>query len=125
MKRALIVSLVVLIMAVAVFSIAAEKSKLSLKAGDERYVCNCGERCACNTISMNAGKCTCGTDMVKAKVVKVEKGKADFKADGWQKERSFKTIGKYACNCSPECKCGTISQNPGKCTCGSEMKKVE
>jgi hypothetical protein len=70
------------------------------------------------------GKCTCGNDMVKAKVVKIEKGKADFKAEGWQKERSFKIIGKYACNCSPECKCGTISQNPGKWTCGSEMKKV-
>jgi hypothetical protein len=124
MKRALIISLVVLIMAVAVFSLAAEKSKLSLKVGDERYVCNCGEKCACNTISMNQGKCTCGNDMVKAKVVKVEKGKADFKAEGWQKERSFKTIGKYACNCSPECKCGTISQNPGKCTCGTEMKKI-
>jgi hypothetical protein len=124
MKRALVVTSIVLIMAVAVFSLAAEKSKLSLKVGDERYVCNCGEKCACNTISMNPGKCTCGNDMVKAKVVKVEKGKADFKAEGWQKERSFKTIGKYACNCSPECKCGTISQNPGKCTCGSEMKKV-
>jgi hypothetical protein len=124
MKRALVISLVVLIMAVAAFSLAAEKSKLTLKVGDERYVCNCGEKCACNTISMNQGKCTCGNDMVKAKVVKVEKGKADFKADGWQKERSFKTIGKYACNCSPECKCGTISQNPGKCTCGTEMKKI-
>jgi len=124
MKRALVVSLVVLIMAGAVFSLAGEKSKLSLKVGDERYVCNCGEKCACNTISMNLGKCTCGTDMVKAKVVKVEKGKADFKAEGWQKERSYKTIGKYVCNCSPDCKCGTISQNPGKCTCGSEMKKI-
>lgn len=124
MKRALIISLVVLIMAVAVFSLAAEMSKLSLKVGDERYVCNCGEKCACNTISMNQGKCTCGNDMVKAKVVKVEKDKADFKAEGWQKERSFKTIGKYVCNCSPECKCGTISQNPGKCTCGTEMKKI-
>jgi hypothetical protein len=124
MKRALVISLVVLIMAVAAFSLAAEKSKLTLKVGDERYVCNCGEKCACNTISMNQGKCTCGNDMVKAKVVKVEKGKANFKAEGWQKERTFKTIGKYACNCSPDCKCGTISQNPGKCTCGVEMKKI-
>jgi hypothetical protein len=124
MKRAFVVSLVVLIMAVAVVSLAAEKGKLSLKVGDERYVCNCGEKCACNTIPMNPGKCTCGNDMVKAKVVEVEKGKADFKAEGWQKESSFETIGKYACNCAPECKCGTISQNPGKGTCATEMKKI-
>jgi len=124
MKRALVVFSMVFVMAMVAFSLAAEKGKLDLKVGDERYVCNCGEKCACNTISMSQGKCTCGSDMVKAKVVKVETGKASFKAEGWQKERSFKTIGKYACNCSPDCKCGTISQNPGKCTCGSEMKKL-
>ena len=124
MKRAWVVFPVVLVMAMVAFSIAAEKGKLDLKVGDECYVCNCGEKCACNTISMNPGKCTCGNDMVKAKVAKVEKGKVSFKAEGWEKERSFKTIGKYACNCSPGCKCGTISQNPGKCTCGSDMKKL-
>jgi len=124
MKRALVVFSMVFVMAMVAFSLAAEKGKLDLKVGDERYVCNCGEKCACNMISMSQGKCTCGSDMVKAKVVKVETGKASFKAEGWQKERSFKTIGKYACNCSPDCKCGTISQNPGKCTCGSEMKKL-
>ena len=124
MKKALVVFSMVIVMAMVAFSLAAEKGKLDLKVGDERYVCNCGEKCACNMISMNQGKCTCGNDMVKAKVVKVEQGKASFKAEGWQKERSFKTIGKYACNCSPDCKCGTISQNPGKCTCGSEMKKL-
>ena len=124
MKKALVVFSMVFVMAMVAFSFAAEKGKLDLKAGDERYVCNCGEKCACNTISMNQGKCTCGNDMVKAKVVKVEKGKASLKAEGWEKERSFKTIGKYACNCSPVCKCGTISQNPGKCTCGVEMRKL-
>lgn len=124
MKKAWVVISIVLLMVVAAFSFAAEKGKLDLKVGDERYVCNCGEKCACNTISMSEGKCTCGNDMVKAKVVKVEKGKANFKTEGWQKERTFKTIGKYACDCSPDCKCGTISQNPGKCNCGTEMKKI-
>jgi len=124
MKKAWVVIFPVLFIIVAAFSFAAEKNKLDLKVGDERYTCNCGEKCACNTISMNQGKCTCGTDMVKAKVVKVEKGKANFKAEGWQKERTFKTIGKYVCDCSPDCKCGTISQNPGKCTCGSDLKKI-
>jgi hypothetical protein len=124
MKSAWVVVSVVLLIIVAAFSFAAEKGKLDLKVGDERYACTCGEKCACNTISMNQGKCTCGTDMVKAKVLKVEKGKANFKAGGWQKERTFKTIGKYVCDCSPDCKCGTISQNPGKCTCGSDLKKI-
>jgi hypothetical protein len=30
----------------------------------------------------------------------------------------------YACNCGEACKCDTISQNPGKCTCGTDMQKV-
>ena len=124
MKKVWVILPMVLVMAVVAFALAAESGKLSLKVGDERYVCNCGEKCACNTISMNEGKCTCGSDMVKAKVTKVEKGKASFKAAAWEKERSFKTVGKYVCNCAPGCKCGTISQNPGKCTCGTEMKKI-
>jgi hypothetical protein len=101
------VILIGLVIVVALFPFAAEKGKLDLKAGDERYVCNCGEKCPCNMISSNEGKCTCGIDMVKAKVAKVEKGKATFKANLWEKERSFKTVGKYACNCAPGCKCDT------------------
>jgi hypothetical protein len=124
MKRALILLPVVLLVFLGVMAFAAEKGKLELKVGDERYVCNCGEDCPCKTISTNPGKCTCGKDMVKAKVVKVDKDKADFMAEGWKKERSFKTVAKYICNCSPDCKCGTISQNPGKCSCGKEMKKI-
>ena len=121
-KVALLVSLSFVVMVA--FAFAAEKAAQDLKVGDERYVCNCGPDCPCNTMSVNQGKCTCGKDMVKAKVTKVENGKANFKAEGWDKERTFKTVGKYVCNCGPDCKCGTISQNPGKCTCGKEMKKI-
>ncbi len=124
MKKALIGFSIVFVLAIVTFSMGAEKGKLDLKVGDERYVCNCGEKCACKTISMSQGKCACGNDMVKAKVAKVEKGKANFKAVGWDKERSFKTVAKYVCSCAPDCKCGTISQNPGKCACGAEMKKI-
>ncbi len=98
--------------------------KMELKVGDEVYVCNCGEKCPCNTMSRKAGKCSCGKDMVKAKVTKVEEGKAYVMAPGWEKERAFKTTGKYACACGKGCKCNTISQNPGKCACGKKMKKV-
>ena len=126
MKRFLLLSLVVLVaMVFAVSAFAASKGTMVLKVGDEIYACNCGEKCPCNTMSRNPGKCTCGTDMVKAKVMKIEEGKAYLKAPEWNKERVFTTVGKYTCGCSPTCKCDTISQNPGKCTCGADMIKVE
>lgn len=126
MKKTLFVAFsFVLVVALAALSFAGAKSKMELKAGDEVYACNCGEKCPCDTMSRNAGKCTCGKDMVKAKVTKVEEGKAYLQASGWAKERAFKTTGQYACACGPDCKCDTISQNPGKCTCGVEMEKVK
>ena len=124
MKRILTTaSIFVFAMVFVVSAFAGSNGKLEVKVGYEIYACNCGENCLCNTMSRNPGKCTCGTDMVKAKVTKVEEGKAYLKAEGWEKERFFKTIGKYACDC-PNCKCDSISQNPGKCTCGLEMKNV-
>ncbi len=123
MKKVLFVLPIVLFVLVA-FAFAAEKQKMEFKVGDEQYVCNCGDACPCKTISMNAGKCACGKDMVKATVTKVEKGKAMFKSAGWDKERAFPTVAKYKCACGPDCKCNTISQNPGNCTCGKKMNKV-
>ncbi|TAN42394.1 MAG: hypothetical protein EPN25_02860 [Nitrospirae bacterium] len=126
MKRSALTGLVALLtVALAVVAFAGLKSTMELKAGDEIYACNCGEKCPCDSMSRNAGKCTCGKDMVKATVVKAEEGKATLKAEGWTKERAFKTTGQYACACGPACKCDTISQNPGKCTCGKDMEKVK
>ena len=94
MKRILTTaSIFVLAMVFVVSAFAGSNGKMELKVGDEIYTCNCGENCLCNTMSRNPGKCTCGTDMVKAKVTKVEEGKAYLKAEGWEKERVFKTIG--------------------------------
>lgn len=127
MRKTILISTMILAMAMAVasLSLAAEKGKLDLKVGDQLYVCNCGEKCPCNTISRNPGKCACGhDDMVKATVEKVEGNVAYFKAEGWEKERPFKTVGKYMCACGPDCKCDTISQTAGKCPCGTKMKKV-
>mgnify|MGYP000579250342 CR=1 FL=1 len=109
---------------VSAIAIAGSRGSFVLKPGDELYVCDCGEKCPCDSMSNNPGQCTCGKDLVKAKVTRVEKEKAFFKAEGWAKERTFKTVGKYTCACPPACKCDTISQNPGKCTCGVEMKKL-
>jgi hypothetical protein len=126
MKKTIYGLLVVLFVLVSVSLVTAyTKGKMELKTGDEVYACNCGEKCPCNTMSRNPGKCTCGTDMVKAKVLKVGPGRAEVKAESWDTARVFKTTGKYTCNCGPNCKCDTISQNPGKCTCGVDMVKVK
>jgi len=125
MKKIIILSLVVLRVAFVALSFAGAKAKLDLKVGDEIYACNCGADCPCNTMSRAAGKCSCGKDMVKAKVMKMEGDTAMLKAESWDKERPFKMTGKYMCDCGAECKCDTISQNPGKCACGKDMKKVE
>ena len=124
MKKAIFFAVLVLLFNAAL-AFAGPSGQTNLKVGDEVYACNCGESCGCQTMAMMPGKCACGSDMVKAKVMKVEDGTVMLKADSWEKERSFKTTGKYACSCGPACKCGAVSQKPGKCPCGVEMKKVE
>jgi hypothetical protein len=104
--------------------VAADVKKLDVKVGEEYYVCNCGEGCPCDTISSRTGQCGCGQDLVKAKVTKVEGDKAMFKAEKWAKEVEFDLVAKYTCACGPDCPCKTISQKPGKCGCGKELKPI-
>ncbi len=109
-----------------VFSLAfaalalADKTEMTGKVGDEIYVCGCGEGCPCDIMSRNPGKCSCGNDLVKSKITKVEKGKITVEA----RKKPFVSVGKYACACGSECKCDTISQNPGNCSCGKTMVPV-
>ena len=89
-KHLLILSVLVLSLCLSLIAFAALKgNKIELKVGDEVYACACGAGCDCDTISRNPGKCSCGGDLVKAKVTKVEAGKAYLKADGWPSERSI------------------------------------
>jgi hypothetical protein len=104
---------------------AAAPGQMDLKVGEEVYVCNCGPSCPCHTMSMKEGNCTCGNKMVKGKVTKVDNDVAYVQAEGWEKPRAYNTQGKYMCACGPSCNCGTISQNPGKCVCGNDMKPVD
>ena len=98
MKKMFLGGLVVMFVLASVsLGMAATKGTMALKVGNEVYVCNCGEKCPCNTMSRNPGNCTCGTEMVKAKVLKVTPGKAEVKAESWPKARMFKTVGKYTC----------------------------
>jgi hypothetical protein len=125
MKKSLLILTVVLgLVAVAAAAFAANPKPV-FTVGQEVYACNCGVECPCNTIANKPGKCVCGKEMVKAKVVKVEKGKVMLLAEGWEKPRPFKTTPKYVCACGPECNCNAISQKPGKCPCGTEMKKAK
>lgn len=111
-----------------VFSLAfaagvfADKELPVFKAGDTVYVCACGTGCDCQTISRNDGKCTCDKPLAKTTVSKVEGGKLFALVNGT--EQAYSTKAKYTCACGAGCTCGTISQKPGKCTCGKAMKKV-
>ncbi len=113
----------ILVIAFAVVAYAGE-GMMKLKVGDEINACNCGIKCDCNTMANKPGNCTCDAPMVKAKVVRVEGDTAYLTSLGWSEERPFKMTGKYTCACEPACTCDAISQNPGKCPCGNEMKKV-
>ncbi len=116
-----------LLMLVIVFSFAfatlalADSAKMNVKVGDQIYVCGCGEGCPCDTMSRNPGQCSCGKDLIKATVTKVEKGKITVDS----RKKPFVSIGKYVCDCGPDCKCGTISQKPGNCTCGKKLLEVK
>jgi hypothetical protein len=123
MKKALLVIMGILFTVglVTTFSIASTDGTMNVKVGDEIYVCGCGEACDCGTMSRNPGNCVCGKPMVKTKVTKVENGMISVEGQ----TKTYKSVGKYTCACGPDCKCDTISQKPGKCTCGKEMKEVQ
>lgn len=125
MKKFLFMLFVLIPTSILAVAYADQKTTMDLKMGDEVYVCNCGSECACNTMAHKPGDCACGKAMVKAKVARVKEGTAYLKADNWKGERPFKTTGNYVCACGPACACGAISQKPGKCPCGMEMKKAE
>jgi hypothetical protein len=119
MKKLLILTMVI---ALAFATLAlADKTKMTEKVGDQLYVCACGEGCPCDTMSRNPGQCSCGKDLVKTKVTKVGKGTITVES----RKKPFVSVGKYACDCGPDCKCDTISQNPGNCTCGKKMIQVK
>jgi len=102
-------------------SSADTTGKMDVKVGDEIYVCGCGEMCDCDTMSMKPGQCSCGKDMIKTKVTKVDDNLIYVEAY----KRGLKRMGKYACACGPGCNCNTISQKPGSCSCGKPLKEVK
>lgn len=122
MKKVFMGLFVTSMLLVSVFAFA-DKTLPVFKKGDVVYVCTCGNDCPCMTMSRKEGNCACGKPLGKGIVSSVKEDKAVVTVDG--KEMSFITKAKYACACGEGCTCGTISQKPGKCACGTEMKKVE
>jgi hypothetical protein len=124
MKNWFVVLMTVVAVGMAGLTMAAvEKGMITLKAGDKINVCGCGAGCPCETMSRKEGKCTCNKDLVKATVTRVEEGKMFVMLNG--KEQAFKTTGKFQCACGPKCDCDTISQKPGKCSCGKALEEVK
>jgi hypothetical protein len=92
------------------------------KAGDQIYVCSCGEACKCGTLALKDGECGCGKPLVQATVTKVENGQVFYKVG--DKELSAPQQGKFMCGCGEGCNCGFVSQKQGNCSCGKKMVKV-
>ena len=112
---------------------------------DVLYTCKCGPECKCNTVSTKPGNCACGQPMKWGHVVKIEGNEAllctckeGCKCSGLNpkdptkcacgnpvKRVSLKGTGIYFCNCGGSCMCNTVSDSPGKCKCGMELKKVD
>jgi len=122
MKKQLISLFVAAVLAFAVVALA-DKGLPVYKMGDTVYVCACGEGCDCKTMSRKEGKCSCGKALGKGVITSMDGDKAMVNLAG--KDLSFTTKAKYVCDCGETCNCDTISQKPGKCSCGKEMKKVE
>jgi hypothetical protein len=121
MKKILFSLFVASLLLVAVIAFA-DKTIPVYKKGDSVYVCTCGDACDCKTMANKEGKCSCGKALGKGTVSSVEVGKVAVKLG--DKNLNFPAKAKYACACGDSCKCGTVSQKPGKCACGSDMKKV-
>jgi hypothetical protein len=75
--------------------------KVLAEVASSYNVCGCRD-CTCNQLSAkDVTQCACG------KVLK-----------------PFPKKGAYACAC-PGCDCDMQSNNPGKCTCGNDMKPTK
>jgi hypothetical protein len=124
-------------------SCASTGSSAKSGQGDMLYVCSCGADCKCKTVSTKPGKCGCGHELKAGNLKKVEGDVAllcgcdsnckctidakDPTKCGCGKpiqKVSLKGTGIYFCNCGGSC-CNTVSDKPGKCKCGMDLKRAD
>jgi len=123
----------------------ASRTAGTAATGADVYFCDCEEGCPCPSPYLEPGSCDCGLALIKGKVTKIDREKDKIylcKCDDDKcpcafdpkdstkcgcnyTVKEYPLKGKYVCNCGPNCKCNTVSINPGKCSCGVPMKKVE
>ena len=122
----------------------AAPAKPEMKAPAAPMTAMCYSCDKCHMMSMAAGKCPmCGEEMTAKHVVAVKNGKAMLCTCGAACKCTMKDgdmtkcscgkpmgevslKGKYMCACGAACpKCHAISDKPGKCECGMDMKLVE
>ena len=112
---------------------------------DVLYFCDCGPQCKCKTVSTKPGKCACGAPLRWGHVIKMEGNvavvcqcKKGCTCTGLDPKDPSKCAcgtpirridltgtGIYFCNCGGSCFCNTVSDKPGKCKCGMDLKKVD
>ncbi|MBF0345751.1 MAG: hypothetical protein HQL06_16170 [Nitrospirae bacterium] len=84
-----------------------EKGGASVKEGSVVYVCDCGKDCHCkDEVSTQPGKCSCGHERVPMHVLKIDGNET------------------VLCTCGKDCQCKLDPNDPAKCTCGKQVKKV-
>lgn len=107
---------------------------------DILYVCNCGPDCACGSVSAEPGTCSCGSELVKAHLLRMDgnvatvctcSGDCTCKLDPADptkctcgqpvKQVSLEGKGLYYCNCGGSCTCNHVAGAPGKCHCGMDL----
>lgn len=108
-------------------------------AAGYKYVCSCGPTCDCDTTSNKPGTCGCGKPLTYKKIIKEDSSyfwicqggseqlsKDDaFKCTDGKPLQAVQKQGRYVCGCGEACDCGTISQRPGTCSCGKQLKAVQ
>ena len=132
-------------LSVFILGIYMEKASSEEPRNDVLYTCDCGPECKCNSMSTKPGNCACGKPMKWGHVIKTEGDEAILctcaegcKCSGLDpndpakgacgnpvKRVSLKGTGIYFCNCGGSCACNTVSDGPGKCKCGMDLKKVD
>ena len=111
--------------------------------GGALYLCGCGADCKCATVTVKPGKCGCGKDLVAVHPLKVEADSvlacscgAECKCTLDDKDAAkcgcgkpirkvaLKGSGLYYCACGGTC-CVIISDMPGQCNCGKNLKRAD